>query len=647
MLPVVARALRARIRRRRPRRAARPPEDASPAPGADDDAPEADDDAPGDDDALAARGVGAARARRRRGAGGRRGAGAVVVLAHARGARVADALLARSSAKPTTAPRCASGLAELRAVATIGAARDDAAPREQGRAEFGDGAAAPRSAPGADAIGAAFEHFDAFSSPSAAEPAAEPGTPSAGGGAPAADSAQHRGGTRAAPLRKRREPPPPEAAPRRRRRRRGCLRSACRAAWRLPRPGRAPGRPGGADGRRRGRRRRRAAGGDDGRPSVAEHRGSARVGVGDFDLLRVVGRGAMGKVMLVRKRAGAPGPGRAGALFAMKILSKDRVAAKGQVAHTRSERQILVEIRHPYIVRLRCAFQSERKLYLVTDYYAGGALYAHLRRARRFAEPRARAHAAELCLALDHLHAHGIIYRDLKLENVLLGADGHVALADFGLSKENLACAHDARLTTFCGTAEYLAPELLDGRAYGAQVDWWAFGALLYEILCGRTPFFDRNRKAMFRAILTDAPRFGDERTTAPFSPAAVALLEGLLVKAPAERLGARGGRGRAPAAQRKRRRTAAPRGGLTPWRPPVDADLRPRRDDGAAPAEPAAALKTYPPPGQGACGWCSTARLAAGRRGATRSRPTASRRPRPGFSWQQSLNSNGDTPPS
>ena len=95
----------------------------------------------------------------------------------------------------------------------------------------------------------------------------------------------------------------------------------------------------------------------------------------------------MGKVMLVRKRAGAPGPGRAGALYAMKILSKDQVAARGQVAHTRSERQILVEIRHPYIVRLRCAFQSERKLYLVTDYYAGGALYAHLRRAQALVAP--------------------------------------------------------------------------------------------------------------------------------------------------------------------------------------------------------------------------------------------------------------------
>lgn len=140
---------------------------------------------------------------------------------------------------------------------------------------------------------------------------------------------------------------------------------------------------------------------------VEQHVVSNSLTVGDFDLLRVVGKGAFGKVMLVRKR-GKPDEGR---IFAMKVLKKSVIAAKGQTEHTRSERSILCEIRHPYIVRLRYAFQSEEKLYLVTDYYNGGSLFYHLRKSRGFQEPRARFYAAELILALDHLHTNGVIYR--------------------------------------------------------------------------------------------------------------------------------------------------------------------------------------------------------------------------------------------
>jgi serum/glucocorticoid-regulated kinase 2 len=122
----------------------------------------------------------------------------------------------------------------------------------------------------------------------------------------------------------------------------------------------------------------------------------------------------------------------------MKVLKKSVIAAKGQTEHTRSERSILCEIRHPYIVRLRYAFQSDEKLYLVTDYYNGGSLFYHLRKSRGFSDIRARFYAAELILALDHLHNSGIIYRDLKLENILMDHIGHVALTDFGLSKENV-----------------------------------------------------------------------------------------------------------------------------------------------------------------------------------------------------------------
>jgi tRNA A-37 threonylcarbamoyl transferase component Bud32 len=217
--------------------------------------------------------------------------------------------------------------------------------------------------------------------------------------------------------------------------------------------------------------------------------------VSDFDLLKVVGKGAFGKVMLVRKRANKG----AGQIYAMKVLKKSVISAKGQVEHTKSERSILCEIRHPFIVRLRFAFQSDDKLYLVTDYYNGGSLFYHLRKSRAFTEERAKFYAAELLSALDHLHQQHIIYRDLKLENVLMDNVGHIALTDFGLSKQNIDLTGGA--STFCGTAEYIAPELLKGQKYGTAVDWWSFGILLFEMMHGRTPFYDKNRKVDPRSL--------------------------------------------------------------------------------------------------------------------------------------------------
>lgn len=263
-----------------------------------------------------------------------------------------------------------------------------------------------------------------------------------------------------------------------------------------------------------------------------QHVVSSSLSVSDFDLLRVVGKGAFGKVMLVRKKCGQD----ASRVFAMKVLKKSVIAAKGQTEHTRSERSILCEIRHPFIVRLRYAFQSDAKLYLVTDYYNGGSLFYHLRKSRGFSETRACFYAAELLLALEHLHKSGIIYRDLKLENILMDHNGHIALTDFGLSKENVTDIFNSQLTTFCGTAEYIAPELLKGQRYGASVDWWSFGILLYEMMGFRTPFYDKNRKVMFRGIINLEPSFPSN-----FTVEAKAILLRLLEKDPARRLGCKG----------------------------------------------------------------------------------------------------------
>jgi len=255
--------------------------------------------------------------------------------------------------------------------------------------------------------------------------------------------------------------------------------------------------------------------------------GEEKLTVNDFDLLKIVGKGAFGKVMLVRKKSSQD----EGKIYAMKVLKKSVIAAKGQIEHTKSERDILFEVRHPYIVRLRYAFQSDDKLYLVTDYYNGGTLFYHLRKSRSFNEERARFYAAELLSALDHLHQQSIIYRDLKLENILMDHQGHLALTDFGLSKQNIDSAGGA--TTFCGTAEYIAPELLKGLKYGPPVDWWSFGILLFEMMYGRTPFVDKNRKLMFHRIINSEPNIPPT-----FSPEAAACVRGLLRVNEFERLG-------------------------------------------------------------------------------------------------------------
>lgn len=248
----------------------------------------------------------------------------------------------------------------------------------------------------------------------------------------------------------------------------------------------------------------------------------------DFELLKVVGQGGFGKVFLCRKIT----PPRQGEHYAMKVLKKQQVVSSGLVNTTMAERKILTDISHPFVVKLHYAFQSESKLYLVMDYLSGGSLATHLRRRRKFPEEWARFYAAEVAAAIAHLHSANIIYRDAKLENVLMDHDGHVRITDFGLSKVGVSGLKGA--TTFCGTAAYIAPELLKGMAYGKAADWWSFGILLYEMIGGKPPYYHRNRDIMFQTILKQ-----DWVTFSPsFSDAAIALINGLLTRDPMMRLG-------------------------------------------------------------------------------------------------------------
>ena len=145
------------------------------------------------------------------------------------------------------------------------------------------------------------------------------------------------------------------------------------------------------------------------------------------------------------------------------------------------------QVSHPFIVKLHHAFQNDDSLFFVTDFLNGGELFFHLANEIRFSEDRSRLYAAEIVLALEHLHANGIIYRDLKPENILLGHEGHVKITDFGLSKLN----HEANsmTNTFCGTPEYLAPEVIRSQGYSFSVDCWSLGMLIYEMISGLNPF--------------------------------------------------------------------------------------------------------------------------------------------------------------
>ena len=257
---------------------------------------------------------------------------------------------------------------------------------------------------------------------------------------------------------------------------------------------------------------------------IIEFEVQPRISHHDFEAIQLLGRGSFGEVFLVQMHG-------SNKRYAMKVLRKDRIVGQKLVKYAMVERNVLSYMKHPFIVGLNYAFQSPVRLYLILDYCPGGNLTSYIQRYKKFSEGTARFYLCEIILALEALHNCDIIYRDLKPDNIVIDAEGHALLTDFGLSKEGVQDNSSAK--SFCGSIAYLAPEMLRRSGHGKAVDWYLLGVLFYEMIAGVPPYYSTNKEQLFFNIQNN-------KLVVPsgLSESGKELMKKLLKKEPGKRIG-------------------------------------------------------------------------------------------------------------
>ncbi|CAK90137.1 unnamed protein product (macronuclear) [Paramecium tetraurelia] len=255
-----------------------------------------------------------------------------------------------------------------------------------------------------------------------------------------------------------------------------------------------------------------------------------QLSINDFEILKCIGVGGFSRVYLVRKKD-------SGYFYAMKLIDKNFILKSNKEIIINNERQVMEQLNSPYLAKLFYSFETKYYLVFVMEHCAGGELFYHLRKLRRLNEEQAKKYFVQVCLAIEELHKYGVVYRDIKPENILLDLDGYIRLSDFGLSKPNMDREETAY--SFCGSPEYMSPEMLMRNGHSFMVDIYCLGALLYEFIYGSPPFYSRNIEQIYNSILNDKISFP------PFvkiDSNLKDLISKLLIKDPQMRLGSKNG---------------------------------------------------------------------------------------------------------